>query len=77
MTLQYHWLILFTESCTTSTPVLPPSPLLCQERESGLLKSQPQPPNTQQISRACDNFIQSITYTEEQARLVEKATITQ
>ena len=70
-------LFLFTEFYTTPTPALPPSPLLCQERESALLRSQPQPPNIQQISRACDAFPKSITYTEEQTRLVEKATTTQ
>ena len=58
-------------------PGLPPSPSLCQERESALLKSQPQPPTIQQIFRACNAFLKSITYTEEQTRLVERATITQ
>lgn len=74
---RFRYAFLFTESYTIPTPALPLSPLLCQERESALLRSQPQPPNIQQISRACDAFLKSITYTEEQTRLIEKATTTQ
>ena len=76
-TIQGHVVYMYMYPLCLGDIPLPLTPIAHCERESALLASQPQPPCLQQISKACEKFLRSLSYSPEQARAVERATIKQ